>query len=413
VWFVFLIFVAGLSRYSFAEDWLQWGGPNGDFTVDVKDLAESWPTEGPRQLWKRPLGDGYSSILCKDGRLFTEYRDGDEAVVISLDAQSGATNWEYRYSPKLWPEMTQEFGLGPNATPLIMRDRIVSMSIDGRMRCLDLASGALLWEHGLPAEFGRRKRVEEYGYSSSPMPYKNSMIVQVGGDLHGVIAFDPDQGSILWKGEPGGISYAPATITKLAGQDQYIYFEPEGVVGLDPSNGRVLWRSEIEFDNGNHLTPIVKCDDNHIWVASQFLTGGGRLLEITRRDNAIDAKQVWFDRKLRASHWTSVRIDDYIYGSVGGNDVSFFAAFNWRTGKLAWRERGFHKAQCLFADGKLLFLDENGQLALSKISPEGLQVLAKAHVTDSVSWTLPTLVSTKLYLRDRKHILALDLGITR
>lgn len=407
----FIVPVVVLSPPAIAEDWLQWGGPNGDFTVDAKGLADSWPAEGPKQLWKRPLGDGYSSILCKGGQLFTEYSSGDEGVVISLDAQTGATIWEHRHSYKLWPEMDKGFGLGPNATPLIMRNRIVSISIDGRVRCLELATGKLLWEHDLPAEFGRRKRVEEYGYSGSPMPYKNSIIVQVGGDQHSVVAFDPDQGSILWRGEPGGVSYAGATITRLAGQDQYIYFEPEGVVGLDPSTGRVLWRSEIEFNNGNHLTPIVKCDENHIWVGTQF--SPGRLLEITRDESAMSAKEAWLGGKLRASHWTSIRIDDYIYGSIGGNNVSFLTAFDWKTGKLAWRERGFHKAQCLYADGKLLFLDENGQLALARVSPENLQILAKTRVTDSVSWTLPTLVSTKLYLRDRKHILALDLAEAR
>ena len=86
--FMLIALVAVLSPGAFAEDWLQWGGPNGDFTVDAKGLAESWPTEGPRQLWKRPLGDGYSSILCKGGQLFTEYSSGDEGVVISLHPSS-------------------------------------------------------------------------------------------------------------------------------------------------------------------------------------------------------------------------------------------------------------------------------------------------------------------------------------
>ncbi len=407
-----IVFVAILSRSVLAADWLQWGGPHGDFTVDSKGLAEKWPEGGPKQLWKRPLGDGYSSILCKSGRLFTEYHSGDDGVVISLDAQTGATIWEHRYSPKLWPDMTREFGLGPNATPLILGDRIVSISIDGHVRCLDLDSGKLIWEHDLPGEFGRRKRVEEYGYSGSPLPYKDTIIVQVGGDHHSVVAFDGEQGSIVWKGEPGGVSYAPATITRLAGQDQFIYFDPEGVVGLDPSNGRVLWRFPIEFNNGNHLTPIVQCDENRIWVASQFLTGGGRLLAITPGEKAMHAEQVWFDRKLRASHWTSIRLGDFIYGSIGDNSVSFLSAFHWKTGKVAWRERGFHKAQCLFADQKLLFLDENGRLVIARVSPTGVDILDSAQVTDSVSWTLPTLVSTNLYLRDRKHILALELALS-
>ena len=405
-----LLAAAVLARPGFAEDWLQWGGPRGDFTVDTQALADKWTADGPRQLWKRPLGDGYSSILYQDGRLFTAYRDGDSGVVVSLDARTGATNWEHRYAREIWPEMSRQFGTGPNATPLIVRDRIVSISVDGRMRCLDLKSGKPLWTHNLPAEFGRRKRVEEYGYSNSPLLYHDTVIVQVGGDGHAVVAFDPQDGSAVWKSEPGNISYAPATIIQLAGRDQFIYFSPEGVNGLDPSTGRFLWHAPIEFTNGNHLTPVVKCDDHHLWVSSQFGTGGGRLLEITHNKETFDARQVWFEPRLRGSCWTSIRIGDFIYGSVGGHDVSFLAAFNWRTGKIEWRRRGFHMAQCLWADGKLIFLDQSGQLVMAKVSPAGPEILDTAQVTESVSWTVPTLVSKTLYVRDRKHILALDLS---
>jgi enterochelin esterase-like enzyme/outer membrane protein assembly factor BamB len=395
-----------------ADDWLQWGGPNGDFTLEVEGLAEWWPEDGPKVLWKRPLGGGYSSILFKNDQLFTMYRDGDDEVVVSLDARTGATRWEHRYLAEIWPDMTPAFGLGPNATPLIVGDRIISIGIDGQVRCLDLSSGELKWKHDLPAEFGRRKRDEEYGYSNHPMHYKGNVIVLVGGTDHAVVAFDPADGSTVWKSEPGGISYAATTLTTLGGRDQFVYFEPEGVVGLDPSTGRTLWRHEMEYNNGNHLTPIVKCDENHIWVGSQFPSGGGRLLEITSSGKKWSARRIWFETYLRASHWTSIRIGDFIYGSTGGNEVSLLTAFNWKTGEVAWRHRGFHKAQSLYADGKLLFLDEDGLLGLAKVSPEGLEVLDSAQVTESISWTLPTLVDTTLFARDKKNILALDLAVS-
>ncbi len=397
-------------RPALAEDWLQWGGPKGDFTVQVTGLADTWPEHGPKQLWKRPLGDGYSAILFEEGQLYTSYSEGDHEVVISLNAATGATNWEHRYLRKLWPDMREYFGPGPNATPLIIGDRIVSVGISGSVRCLDLKSGKLLWKHELTSEFGRKKRVEEYGYSSSPLIYKNNIIVQVGGDNHGVIALDVSDGSILWKGEPGSISYAGPSLIQLAGKDQYIYFSQEGVNGLDPDTGRLLWHSPIEFANGNHLTPIVKCDDNHIWVSSQFTSGGGRLLEITRQNHEMKVNQKWFQPKLRGSCWTSIRIGDYVYGSVGGHNTSFLAAAHWKTGKIAWRKRGFHMAQCLYADEKLILLDDDGKLSMAKVSPKGFDVLASFQVANSRSWTVPTLVSTKLYIRNRKDVMAFDLA---
>ncbi len=405
-----LVILFLLSPVRLAADWLQWGGPAGDYTVETDGLADWWPADGPKRLWQRPLGEGYAGVLYQGGRLFTMYRDGEHQVVVSLNARTGATLWEHRYKPNLWPDMTPAFGLGPNATPVIVDDRIVAIGIDGLMLCLDLATGELLWKHDLPTEFGRRERVEEYGYSGSPMHHEGKIIVLIGGTDHAVVAFDPADGSAVWKSQPGGVSYAPATITTLGGQEQFVYFSPQGVVALDPATGLTLWDSEIEFNNGNHLTPMVKCDDHHLWIASQFPSGGGRLLEIRHQDNAWTANTVWFETYLRASHWNSIRIGDFIYGSIGGNSTSIFTAFNWKTGDVAWRKRGYHKAQSLYADGKLIFLDESGELVLARVSPEALEVLDSAQVTESVSWTLPTLEGTTLYVRDQKHILALDLA---
>lgn len=398
------------ARPTVAEDWLQWGGPNGDFTVHVEGLAEKWPADGPKRLWKRPLGDGYSAILCKGSQLYTMYRDGKEEVVIALSAKTGETIWEHRYARAIWPEMRERYGLGPNATPSIVGNRIVSVGISGQLRCLDLATGKLLWQHDLPAEFGRRKRVEEYGYSNSPLHFDGRIIVHIGSDDASIIAFAPVDGSIVWKSDSGGVSYAPPTLTRLGGRDQFIFFSPEGVNGLDPATGETLWHFPMPFNNGNHLTPVVKCDENHLWVSSQFTSGGGRLLKISHRGKKWHANQVWFETKLRGSCWTAVRQGDYIYGSAGSHNTSFLACSNWRTGEIVWRQRGFHMAQCLYADGKLIFLDKQGKLVLAKVSPEGLELLGNIQMTEHVSWTLPTLVSTKLYLRDRKNIMAIELG---
>jgi outer membrane protein assembly factor BamB len=391
-------------------DWTTWGGPNGDFTVDAKGLLDKWPADGPKQLWKRTLGEGYSSILCKDGNLFTSFSTADEEVVVSLDAASGRTNWEYRYARKIWDDMRLGFGLGPNATPLIVDDRIISIGIAGQLRCLDLATGKLHWQQDLSKEFGRRKRIEEYGYSASPLLYDNKVIVQVGGENHAVVAFNPKDGAVEWKSEAGGISYGAASISRLAGQDQFIYFEPEGVVAIDPTHGKLLWRWRVPVDNGNHLTPVVKCDDDHLFVASQFSSGGGRLLNITKQGGKFTVKELWFTARLRASSWTQIKIGDYIYGSAGGHKISFFVAFNWRTGKIAWRKRAFHVAQCLYADEKLIVLDQEGNLALATVSPEGHEIHGNVKITERVSWTAPTLVGKKLFIRDRKNILALDLA---
>ncbi|MDA8015982.1 MAG: PQQ-like beta-propeller repeat protein [Thermoanaerobaculia bacterium] len=403
---VAIVAVTWLTVAVGAQEWQQWSGPDGDFTVASGALAESWPETGPRQLWKRPLGEGFSSILHRDGTLYTMYRNGDDEIVVALDASSGATRWQHSDTPTLWSDMTDAFGNGPNSTPLLIGDRLVAPGIAGRLRGLDASSGELVWQRDLPEDFGRRRRVEEYGYSANPVVYGGRVLVLVGGDQHAVVALNPADGSVVWKSEAGGVSYAQPSILRLAGRDQFVYFSPQGVVALDPTTGETLWTSPIEFNNGNHLTPAVSCDDEHLWIGSQFESGGGRLLRIRSQDGGLNAEQVWFDARLQTSHWPMIRRGDLIYGSTGGNRVSFLSAFDWRTGKVAWKKRGYHKAQILHADGKFLFLTEDGRLVLARMSPEELQVLAEAKVTGRVSWSLPTLVSTTLYLRDQEHVLA-------
>ena len=64
----------------------------------------------------------------------------------------------------------------------------------------------------------------------------------------------------------------------------------------------------------------------------------------------------------------------------------------------------------IYADGKFAILDEDGTLALATPSPIGLKVISKAKVLKSRSWTVPTLVGTHLFLRDRESMLAFDLS---
>ena len=120
-------------------------------------------------------------------------------------------------------------------------------------------------------------------------------------------------------------------------------------------------------------------------------------------------EELWYSRKMRVHHANAIPLGDYVYGSSGDFGPAFFMGVNVRTGEIVWRERGFAKSTCVYADGKLILLDEDGQLALATATPQGLTVHSKCKLTERYSWAAPTLVGTKLYLRDRKNILALDL----
>ncbi len=390
-------------------DWTRWGGPSGDFVLaDGPALVDAWPASGPKVLWDHELGDGYSAILCSGGRLFTMYREGEVEIVVALEAASGEVIWDYAYDSGRYDDMTKAFGEGPNATPLLVGERLVSIGIAGKVVCLDVDSGAPAWELDLHERFGRQKRREEYGYSGIPLAYEGKVLVLVGGDEHAVIALDPRDGSVAWGSAPGRVSYAPPRLLRIAGRDQLVYFSPTEVIGMDPRDGRQLWSYPVECFTENNLTSVVQCSDQHLWVACQ-LDGGTRVLAITEQDGKWSSEALWISRTLKQGHWNSIALGDYVYGSLG-DATSMFGAVNWRTGETAWKERGIHAAQLVRADGKLVLVSESGEIALARVSPEGLEILCSHAILESVAWTVPTLVGTTLYARDRKRIVAVDLA---
>ena len=391
---------------SHAGDWSQWGGPNRNFMVNTRKLANMWPQGGPKRLWRRPLGAGYSSIVVADGKLYTMYRDGKNDVVACLRAENGDTAWEHKYPAPIYPGNKSDFGNGPNATPLLLKDRIITIGFTGKMTCLSLDKGTPLWSHDLIKEFGGK--IQEFGYSASPIAYKNVVIVLVGGKKHGVIAFSPKDGSVVWQSASHDISYASPIVINVDGQDQIVFMSSIETIGIDAANGTFLWSHPCVNQYKNNATDPIWGKDNLLWVATQ-MDGGTRVLKLRQRDGKTTVKQVWFNRKVKVFHWNAIRIGDYVYASIGSNTTTI-SAVNVKTGEIAWRERGFHKALCVYADNKLIFLDENGQLAMAKISPEKIDILSKVQLTDKVSWTVPTLVGKILFIRDKKEIMALDLG---
>ena len=191
--------IAGASLLSVAPakaQWPQFGGPNRDFTSPSTKLAIQWPKGGPKQVWSRDLGEAYSGIAVDDGTLYTMYREDDHDVVVALDADTGKTQWEHRYKAPPFRGFNDDFGFGARSTPLVLSDRIITLGVNAQMHCLDKATGKVLWSHDLMKEYDATR--PRWGYASSALAYKNSIIVPVGGKGHSVMAFDRETGAVVW-----------------------------------------------------------------------------------------------------------------------------------------------------------------------------------------------------------------------
>lgn len=384
--------------------WPQWGGPRGDFVSDATGLAANWPADGPKQLWKRDLGDGYAAIIADDGRLYTTYRTDNKEAVIALDPKTGKTLWEYMSDAAPDKTHAKEFGEGPRATPLVSGDHLFAIGVSGELVCLTKKDGKEVWKQSLWKKF--KGNVLMHGYSSSPVAYKDMVIVLVGGKDAGIVAMNKSDGSVAWKSETFKNGYATPKLITVDGQDQLVTFMNKELVGVNPDTGKLLWRHPHE--DSNMSQPIWSAADNILVVGGA--QKGARGLRLTVDNGKTTIKELWSTRKVRYFHVNSIAIGDHLYGSSGSSSSSFFSALNIKTGKVAWRERGFSQATCLYADGRFIILDEDGQLGLATGTPDGFKVDSKADVLKKVSWTVPTLVGTSLYLRDLTSIVALDLG---
>ena len=137
---------------------------------------------------------------------------------------------------------------------------------------------------------------------------------------------------------------------------------------------------------------------------------GSRAIELRQAGGRTTATEKWFSNRMRVHIGTIIRLGDHAYASSGDFGPSFLSAVDLKTGRIAWQDRSFSRAQLVYADGKLIILDEDGTLGLATVSPQGLTVLSRAPVLANVAWTPPTLAGTTLYVRDRKNIAAFNLG---
>ncbi len=385
------------------DDWTQWGGPTRDFKVDSGRLASAWPESGPRLVWSRPLDDGYSSILAHGKSLFTAGRDGDNEMLVALEAASGKTLWTYRYSAPPLDGQELRFGAGPNATPVLAGHRLCSVGFTGLLVCVDARDGKPLWSRDLVKELGARAL--PFGYSSSPVVQDEMIIVLVGGERHAAAAFDLDDGGVRWTAPPVEISYASPIAIDVDGESQLVFMTPDEVVGIGAKDGRIRWRHAHANQYRNNCSGPWWGNDRLLFVSSQA-DGGGRTLKLWREGQQTRVEQIARSPEVRFFHNTAVRIGDYIYGSSGRELV----AHNIKTGKNAWREPNFVEANVIFTGDKTILLDESGKLSLVTLTPQKLTVHASHQLLSKPAWTVPTLVGTTLYVRGKGKLLALDLS---
>lgn len=386
-----------------ASDWPQFLGPTRNGVSPESGLAGSWPKDGPPIVWQRRVGRGWSGPVVAGNRLILFHRRGDKEVVECLDAANGKEQWKFDYATTYVDDFN--FDPGPRSTPLIAGDRVYTLGAEGRMHCLELASGRKIWDRALDEEYKVRKGF--FGVATSPVLEGDLLLVNIGGRDAGIVALHKDTGKEAWRATNHAASYSSPVVATVDGVRHALFFTREGIVSLDPATGKERfskrWRSRMD-NSVNAASPVVVGND--VFFSACYDTGG---ILLTARKDGFD--EVWSNDESMSNHYgTSIYHDGYLYGFHDRQErKAHLRCIEWKTGKVKWTQERFGCGSMIRAGDDLIILSEDGDLVLAEATPRGYKEKARANVLGTSCRAQIALANGRLYARDTLKLVCLDL----
>jgi outer membrane protein assembly factor BamB len=401
-----------------AVDWSQYRGPNHDGTSS-ETILTSWPAAGLTQIWKHPLTDGFSAITVGGGKAFTlvkrEVNGADQEVCVALDVNTGNELWAVPLCMAKYDgggdsgTPDNKGGDGPRSTPAYDNGKVYTYSSAMVLKCMDAATGHEIWASDIISEHGGHNI--HWESAASPVIDFNLVFVAGGGAGQALLAFDKNDGHVVWKTQDDKLTQSTPIVATILGQRQVIFFTQSGLVSLLPATGDVLWRYPFKYSTSTAMTPVVSGDT--VYCSAAYGVGASAC-KITKTDDGFKATQLWFDpASVLQSHWnTPVVKDGYLYGISGQAQYGKapLVCVELATGKVMWSQAGFGPGGCTLVDGCVLVLSDAGDLVLVKASPQSFQEAARSHALSGKCWNSAGVSGGRIYARSTKEGVSLDVS---
>ncbi len=386
------------------QDWPQFLGPHRDGSYQGTNLADLWPKEGPKRLWKRSAGQGFSGPVATRQNVFLFHRLGDKETVECLRLDTGARVWQFDYKASY----RDDFGFdeGPRSTPALSDDWLYTMGADGSVHCLQASSGKLVWSTDLKSKFSTSKGF--FGMACSPLVENNAVLLNIGG-AHGagVIALDRSSGKLLWKALDDEASYSSPASATLGGKRWTFFLTRSGLAVIDPATGSVAdrfpWRSRTQA-SVHGATPIVQGDQ--VFISSSYETGAAML-----RFDGQQLRKLWSRDDVLSSHYAScVAHKGHLYGYDGRQEQgTSLVCVEWATGKPKWRQEGLGSGTLTLCGDVLLILSETGELIRAKATPSRFTELSRAQLLSAGTRAYPALADGRFVAKGKDSLVCFDL----
>jgi len=393
-----------------AEEWPKWRGPDGTGISHETGLLNEWPASGLKHLWEAKVGEGFSSPIALDGKIYLFAQEGNSDTLKAFDAASGMIIWAQ--AAKATREPPQPNGANsvnglasPEATPAIDGDRIYTYSGGGDLTCRQLADGKQLWTINVIDQ--TRSELIAWGCASSPLVDERLVYVQAGEGGALAVAVDKTSGKLAWKSQAtGSPGYAAPILITVANARQLIIFAGEALVGMDPASGKTLWTTPWETEyKVNAATPIYR--DGHLFITSNYGKGCAMLTV-----SATGVKKDWESKAVQCQFQPPILDGDHLYANSGGT----LKCIHWPDGKQIWQMRsdtelGMGGSILLVGNDKIVGLSDNGNLFLVDVQPDAGKLVSQVHLFDYERvWSSPLVYRGRLYVKGKDQLICLDIS---
>jgi outer membrane protein assembly factor BamB len=378
-------------------DWPGFRGPKRDGIVRGVQIKTDWTASPPVEIWRRPIGPGWSSFAVRSGRLYTQEQRGDDEIVACYDVSTGKPVWRHSDAARFWESNA---GPGPRATPTLSNGRVYTLGATGIMNVLDEGTGAVVWSRNAVSDTGAK--IPGWGIAGSPLVVNDVVIVAASGDL---VAYDLATGNPRWFGPKAGSSYSSPQLLTIDGVPQILLLSAKGATSVALADGKLLWE---------HLwpgTPIVQPNltENGDILISVSDSSGTRRLGVAHGSSGWTVEERWTSEDLNPF------FNDLVVhnGLAFGFDGSILACIDLADGKLKWRGGKYgHGQLVLLPDQNLLVvLSEAGDLALVKATSDQFTELAHFPAIKGKTWNHPVLAGDVLLVRNGEEMAAFRLSL--
>lgn len=404
-WFTLLLCSAFFSMTAAAQDWSQWRGPNRDGNVSDASVPSAWPRT-LKEEWKVTVGVGHASPVVANGKIYVFTRQGEEEVLLSLDAVTGKELW--RSSQPIAYEMHEAakgHGKGPKSTPVVYKGNVYTFGISGVLSGHDARTGKLKWRLDFSKQYPKTSPL--FGTAMSPLIDGGLLIAHVGGHDKGALtAFDPETGTIKWSNDVDGPAYSSPIVVTLAGARQVVTSTQGNVIGVDVSTGKTLWKlpAKSQYDE-NSVTAIAFKDMIIFAREGQGLTA----IRLEKQDSGFVPKEVWNNKENQMYMNSPVLVGNALFGLSPLKKSQFFA-LDADTGKTLWQGPGRmgENAAIVNLGGKfLLLLINDGNLVVLPANAKGYLPAAQYTVAASPTWAHPVVIGRRILVKDQTSLTSL------